>query len=616
MLAWKPLPGTGEFAHEFDNEEDNTVNMIISAVKNTVVLSLGMWAMAASLAGGQDYFPDFEVLNTDGSLGVSVGLTPSYALTNALDMEAFPDGSGRMLAIRSFNTVYMMQANGTVGASLRVDAADTTGAEGSPAVAFHPGFADAASPGYGKFYTVLVDRDGTGVPDFTSGGEGTFSHSMLVEVTMNNIAANSFTGAITREVIRFHQSDRLHNVGDIDFGPDGKMYVSLGEDNVLERAQDLGSVYGKILRIDPLGTNSANGKYGVPDDNPFIGDPLVAPEVYAYGFRNPHRINFDPVTGALYAGDVGNNNIEEVNRVEAAANYGWPYKEGSFLADQVEQDVSPDVPDPITGLTLAEELGLVDPLFEYDHTDGHAIIGGAIYSGSEIPWLNGKYIAGDWSSGKVWVGDPATGELSLLFPGNYVYSQYPGARIKSVELDQYGEVHILGLSNNIYRLTALAPPDVTGDFNGDGNWDCLDIDALVAAVAAGSTDLAFDMNGDGVVDSADIADPVGGWLTVGGANNPAATGGNAFLAGDANLDGNVDVGDFNIWNNAKYTANAAWCGGDFNADGQIDVGDFNVWNISKFLSSSPATVPEPPIAPWLFLALVPLARRAPSRPWR
>ncbi len=591
------------------------MSMNQSPVSRSLVVLLIMFALGAQRAAAvEDWFPDFEVLNTDGSLGVSVGLTPSYALTNALDMEPFPDGSGRMLAIRSFNTVYMMNASGAVGASLRIDPADTTGAEGSPAIAFHPEFANSNSPGYGKFYAVLVDRAGAGTPDFSSGGPGTFAHSMLVEVTMNDITSNSFSNVTTREIMRFHQADRLHNVGDIDFGPDGQMYVSVGEDNVLSNAQDLASVYGKILRIDPLGTNSANGKYGVPADNPFIGNAAAAPEVYAYGFRNPHRINFDPVSGALYAGDVGNNSIEEVDRVEAAANYGWPFKEGSFLADQVEQDVSLDEPDPVSGLTLAEELGLVDPLFEYDHTDGHAIIGGAIYNGTEIPWLVGKYIAADWSSGKVWVGDPATGELALLFPGNYVYSQYPGARIKSVELDQYGEVHLLGLTGSIFRLSAIPEPAVTGDFNDDGNWDCLDIDALVAAVAEGSTDLDFDMTGDGVIDGDDISHAVDGWLAIGGANNVAATGGNAFLAGDANLNGVVDVGDFNVWNNAKFTSNAAWCGGDFNADGVVDVGDFNVWNITKFTSSAPAAVPEPIAHPWLMLAPLFLGTSGRRRP--
>ncbi len=135
---------------------------------------------------------------------------------------------------------------------------------------------------------------------------------------------------------------------------------------------------------------------------------------------------------------------------------------------------------------------------------------------------------------------------------------------------------------------------VTGDFDNDGSWDCADIDALVAEIAAGGTDLSFDMNGDGTVSAADVTDASAGWLAVGGANNPGATnGGNAFLPGDANLDGVVDVGDFNIWNASKFTTTPAWCSGDFNADGSVDVGDFNVWNGNKFQSSDISSVPEP-----------------------
>ncbi len=551
--------------------------------------------------GQVDYFPDFEVLNSDGSLGVSVGLTPSYGLTNALDMESFPDGSGRILGIRSFNTIYLVYANGAVGPSLRIDAADTTGAEGSTAIAFHPGFAELGNPGYGKFYALAADTDAVGSPDFSSGGLETFSHTVLYEMTMSDISANSFAGTTKREVMRFHESNRIHNVGDIDFGVDGQLYISLGEDNIQSNAQNLSSVYGKILRIDPLGNNSANGKYGIPADNPFIGNALAAPEVYAYGFRNPHRINVDPVSGALYAADVGWLSIEEVDLVEPGANYGWPYKEGSFLT---APEALPDNPDPVSGLTLAQQLGLVDPLFEYDHTDGLAILGGAIYRGTAIPWLAGKYLAADWLTGDVWVGDPATGELGLLFPEGYVYDRFPGALVKSVEADQFGEVHLVGMSNTIVRLVASPGTQTMGDFNGDGRWDCQDIDALVAAVAGGGNDLDFDMTGDGVVDGNDIIDPREGWLVVGGASNPSITGGNAFLGGDGNLDGFVDISDFNIWNSGKLSTTAAWCAGDFNADGVIDVSDYNVWNSHRFGSSAALTVPETTTVRWLFLAWV------------
>ncbi|MEM7317154.1 MAG: hypothetical protein AAF497_28805, partial [Planctomycetota bacterium] len=123
-----------------------------------------------------------------------------------------------------------------------------------------------------------------------------------------------------------------------------------------------------------------------------------------------------------------------------------------------------------------------------------------------------------------------------------------------------------------------------GDFNQDGQWDCADIDTLTTAIAEGSADLSLDMNGDGVLDLDDVNDPDVGWLAVAGARS-AATGGNPFLPGDANLDGVVDVSDFNVWNGNKFTLTTGWCNGDFSADGVVDVTDFNLWNNSKFTSS-------------------------------
>ena len=122
---------------------------------------------------------------------------------------------------------------------------------------------------------------------------------------------------------------------------------------------------------------------------------------------------------------------------------------------------------------------------------------------------------------------------------------------------------------------------VTGDFNNDGNWDCADINALTAETAAGTNNAMFDMTGDGLVNATDIAE----WLIVGGAMNPAATGGNPFLAGDADLNGSVDGADFIAWNGSKFTTNTDWCGGNFDGNGATDGADFIVWNSNKFMSS-------------------------------
>ncbi len=149
------------------------------------------------------------------------------------------------------------------------------------------------------------------------------------------------------------------------------------------------------------------------------------------------------------------------------------------------------------------------------------------------------------------------------------------------------------------EVVTVGTPGVTGDFDGDGDYDCTDVDGLVAAIASGSGDGMYDLDQDGAVGSADLT----AWLAEAGAENNAN--GNPYLAGDANLDGSVDVGDFNIWNGSKFTTTPAWCSGDFNADGSVDVGDFNIWNGNKFQSSDHvSSVPEPTSFALLGIALL------------
>jgi hypothetical protein len=145
------------------------------------------------------------------------------------------------------------------------------------------------------------------------------------------------------------------------------------------------------------------------------------------------------------------------------------------------------------------------------------------------------------------------------------------------------------LIDNISVFRALA-----ADFNGDGTLDCLDVDALVAEIVAGTNVPSFDLTGDGLVDQMDL----GAWLADAGAVNLPS--GNPYLGGDANLDGSVDVSDFNSWNGNKFTGTAAWCAGDFNADGSIDVSDFNLWNGNKFQAADAGAAPVPEPSAWLF----------------
>lgn len=204
--------------------------------------------------------------------------------------------------------------------------------------------------------------------------------------------------------------------------------------------QDPSNPLGAILRIDPLGDNGVNGQYGVPADNPFVGDDGKLDEIFAYGFRNPFRISVDAPTGTIWAGDVGQNDIEEVDVVESGGNYGWRVKEGTFLFD-------PNGADPgfVTERSPGHPEGLIDPVVEYDHDEGVAVVGGFVYRGDAIPQLQGRYVFGEFR-------DPDTDEGRLLYIA-------PNGRIAEFRLEGQDSLgaFVLGYgqdaSGEIYALT-------------------------------------------------------------------------------------------------------------------------------------------------------------------
>ena len=269
--------------------------------------------------------------------------------------------------------------------------------------------------------------------------------------------------ASVRVLMRIDKPQGNHNGGALAFGPDRMLYISLGDGGAGDdqgpghapegNAQSLapGNVLGKILRIDPLGSNAANGAYGIPADNPFVGRE-GADEIFAYGFRNPFRMAFDG-EGRLWAGDVGQRAIEEVNIVVSGGNYGWRIKEGSFLFDAngtgpgFAYQASPGAP-----------AGLVDPVAEYDHADGPgqpplrvAVIGGFVYSGMSIPSLRGQYVFADF------IGSDGTGKLLTLGVRNTVERLLAPQRdplgfpVLGMAQDAAGEIYVLGNADGSTR---------------------------------------------------------------------------------------------------------------------------------------------------------------------
>jgi glucose/arabinose dehydrogenase len=191
--------------------------------------------------------------------------------------------------------------------------------------------------------------------------------------------------ATERVLLRIDQPFNNHNGGHIDFGPDGYLYIAMGDGGNMHdpfnNAQNPKKLLGKILRID---VNKRDG-YAIPADNPFVGKPEYAPEIYTLGMRNPWRFSFDRVTGLIYEADVGQDDWEEINIIQKGGNYGWRIREGKHDLHAV--------PNPPK---------MIDPIFEYNHEKTAAsITGGYVYRGKAIPSLVGWYLFGDYSTGKI-----------------------------------------------------------------------------------------------------------------------------------------------------------------------------------------------------------------------
>jgi uncharacterized repeat protein (TIGR03806 family) len=236
-----------------------------------------------------------------------------------------------------------------------------------------------------------------------------------------------------KEILAVRQPSGRNNGGCIAFGPDGHLYVSVG-DGGLEtdpqgNAQRLDSPLGKILRLD------ISGRKGPvpPADNPFVGARDARPDVWAYGFQNVRRFSFDRVTGTLWAGDTGRDRLEEVNVVRRGENHGWNLREGRLPFAE--------------GMSL---VPLVDPVLEVPRADARSIVGGVVYRGKALPRLNGSYLYGDLETGNVW---------SLRWDGSVVKENVllgRGIGVTHFGEDEEGEVYLTSLDGSVHRLEARA----------------------------------------------------------------------------------------------------------------------------------------------------------------
>jgi len=317
-------------------------------------------------------------------------------------------------------------------------------------LAFHPNYASN-----GIFYT-YQSQVANGDADFTAISPRDHQ-SVIVEWSVSDPAADTSV-AIPRELMRIDQPQSNHNGGMLAIDGNGLLYISLGdggsrddEDVTIEQpnnqfefrvtghgsgnSRNPRNPLGSILRIDPNSRSGRNGAYGIPSSNPFDGSGVELAEIYAYGLRNVYRFSFDSLTGELFAADVGQGDIEEVNIIEAGGNYGWNYKEGSFWFYPNSRLSGYVSLEPRTGAPN----NLIDPILEYDHDEGSSITGGYVYRGSDIPSLNGAYIFGDLTGRLFYSQDRSTiNEFRL--------AGQPATNlvITGFGQDQQGEVYVLG----------------------------------------------------------------------------------------------------------------------------------------------------------------------------
>jgi glucose/arabinose dehydrogenase len=275
----------------------------------------------------------------------------------------------------------------------------------------HPQFAQAGAQGFGRFYTYTDISDQTPTPDFVTPLETSAHHTVLHEWTAKTPGAATYDGGPPRELIRLRQPYANHNGGMITFNPTarpgtadyGLLYMGVGDGgsggDPQGVAQNLGSAFGKILRIDPLGKNGRGGKYGIPAANPFVSRAGTLPEIYAYGVRNSQRFAWDARNGAMYITDIGQNIVEEVSPVTAGANLGWNVWEGSYRYVS-QRAVSTEAPrsDPAVTYPIVE-WGQLDPVLLANNSS--AAVSLVVYRSTTIPQLTNRIVFGDMPSGEV-----------------------------------------------------------------------------------------------------------------------------------------------------------------------------------------------------------------------
>ena len=358
---------------------------------------------------------------------------PNLTFSNPLDLQHAGDGSNRIFVVEQAGRIKVFPNNSSVTTTKTfLDITDrvTSGGEtGLLGLAFHPNY---ESNGY--FYV-----------NYTAPSPLRTVVSRFQVSPTNPDSADKNTEQI---LLTFNQPYSNHNGGCVAFGPDGYLYIATGDGgsggDPQNNAQNITNLLGKILRID-VDNPQPPLNYGIPPTNPFVDstNTSIRKEIYAYGLRNPWRMSFDPVTGWLWAADVGQNTWEEIDIINNGGNYGWRCYEGNHPYN-----------------TSGCNGTYIFPIWEYSHSEGISVTGGYVYRGQNVPELYGKYIYGDYGSRKVW---------SLLYdginPATNTQITTAAASITSFGVDQNNELYLVSFNGKIYNFIPTAIPVELSSFN-------------------------------------------------------------------------------------------------------------------------------------------------------
>ena len=394
------------------------------------------WIVALTLALGLDAraapSADARIIRAwqDPGRLAAVTLTPFISgLSGPVFITHAGDASDRLFVVERGGLIKVVvdgQVQATPFLDLRGLITASGGEQGLLGLAFHPQFRSN-----GRFYVYYTP------PPPNPNPNGLVGYNALAEFRVPPPGGN-VADPNSRRVL-FSVPDRAtnHNGGMLAFGPDGYLYVAIGDEgganDQYNNARNLGTLFGKVLRIE-VNRTSAGLQYAIPATNPFVGQAGARGEIWAYGLRNPWRLSFDRATGDLWIADVGQGAYEEINRQPAVSpggqHYGWSTMEGfqCFQATSCNQ----------TGLTL--------PVAEYSHSVGCSVTGGYVYRGARHPALSGAYVFGDYCSGRIWTlrQQGGTWASALAIDSDY--------RITSFGEDERGELYVVAANGTIYRL--------------------------------------------------------------------------------------------------------------------------------------------------------------------